>query len=52
MSEETKICKCTSHIGQGIGFAALCFAAAWMECQGIHSPGLWVLIVVWAVLGF
>ena len=37
-------------IGEGIAFAGLCIAAAWLEINGKPASGLWVLIVIWAIL--
>jgi hypothetical protein len=36
-------------IGEGIAFAGLCIAAAWLEVTGNGANGLWVLIVLWAI---
>lgn len=36
------------HIGEGIGFAGLCGAAAWVEVSGGNALYLWILIFVWA----
>jgi len=36
-------------VGQGIAFAGLCGAAAWLEINGRPAGGLWFLIVLWAV---
>ncbi len=38
------------YIGEGIAFAALCIAAAWLEVSGKNAAGLWFLVVLWAVL--
>lgn len=38
-----------AYIGEGIGFAGLCVAAAWLEINGKHSGGLWVVVVIWAL---
>lgn len=48
-----KINKRSSNIGQGIAFAGLCGACAWMEVSGVKggAGALWVVVVLWAWLG-
>lgn len=36
-------------IGEGIAFAGLCAAAAWLEINGKPVGGLWFLVVIWAL---
>ena len=38
-------------IGQGIAFAGLCAATAWLEINNKPVDGLWVLITLWAIFG-
>lgn len=40
-----------AKIGQGVGFAGLCFAAAWLEVSGYSATGLWVLVAIWVLWG-
>lgn len=37
-------------IGQGIAFAGLCMAAAWLEVSERNADGLWFLLVFWAIV--
>ena len=37
------------YIGEGIGFAGICIAAAWLEVNGKPATGLWCLIVLWVI---
>lgn len=37
-------------IGQGVAFAGLSVSAAWMEVNGVSATGLWVVLVVWALV--
>jgi len=37
-----------AYIGEGIAFAGLCIAAAWIEVSGKPAVGLWVLVFIWA----
>lgn len=37
-------------IGEGIAFAGLCVAAAWLEVSGNNASGLWFVVVIWAVM--
>ena len=36
------------RIGEGIAFAGLCLACAWIEAYGGNAGLLWVLVVIWA----
>jgi hypothetical protein len=38
-------------IGQGIAFAGLCFASAWLEISGQSAGGLWVIVFFWWLFG-
>jgi hypothetical protein len=38
-------------VGQGIAFAALTGAAAWLEISGKNANGLWILVAIWVVFG-
>lgn len=38
------------YIGQGIAFASLVFAAAWLEINNKNADGLWFFIVIMMVL--
>ena len=40
-----------NYIGNGIAFGCLCFSAAWLEISGKEAWGLWLLVVIWAVVG-
>lgn len=36
-------------IGEGIAYAGLCLAAAWLEITGKGAGLLWVFVVFWAL---
>jgi len=36
-------------LGEGIAFAGLCAAAAWLEISGKQAGGLWFIAVTWAI---
>ena len=36
-------------IGQGIAFAGLAVAVAWLEISGKQAGGLWFIVVLWAI---
>lgn len=38
-----------SGVGEGIAFATLVVAAAWLEINGKNAGGLWALCAAWVI---
>lgn len=36
-------------VGEGIGFAGMAVAAAWLEVSDKDATGLWIVLVCWAM---
>jgi hypothetical protein len=39
-----------NSLGQSIAFAALVAGSAWLEINGKPASGLWIVVVIWALL--
>lgn len=37
-------------VGEGIAYAGMALAAAWMEVSDKDATGLWFVLVCWAIL--